>query len=100
MPTTLQANPRTVEQAREVAARIASDPAWFAETILGHSLWTAQGAILRAIARPRARVAVKCCHASLKTYSAAEAVLWATYVGGIWIRRVRTDLEDRVVVCV
>ena len=95
MPTTLQANPRTVEQAREVAARIASDPAWFAETILGHSLWTAQRAILRAIARPRARVAVKSCHASSKTYTAAEAVLWAPYAGGIAITTAPTDRQVR-----
>lgn len=38
---------------------------------------------MRAIAQPRARVAVKACHGSGKTFTAAEIVLWWTYTGGI-----------------
>ena len=35
--------------------------------------------ILRALNQPRAQVAVKACHASSKTFTAAEAVLWWVY---------------------
>lgn len=38
---------------------------------------------MRALAQPRARVAVKSCHGSGKTFTAAEIVLWWTYTGGI-----------------
>lgn len=73
------------EAARTVTDRIAADPVWFAETILGHNLWALQRQIMRAVAQRRARVAVKSCHASSKSFTAAELVLWAPYAGGIAI---------------
>ncbi len=51
------------------------DPVSFAEFYLNHKTWTGQREMLRAIARYH-RVAVKACHASSKTFSAAEATLW------------------------
>jgi phage terminase large subunit len=85
----------TLEQAREVTARIAADPVWFAEHILGHDVWGVPRAILTALAQPRARVAVKSCHASSKTFSAAEAVLWTPYAGGIAITTAPTARQVR-----
>ncbi len=75
----------TVEDAALVAGRIQNDPVWFAREMLGHDLWPVSEAILRALSKPRARVAVRGCHASSKTFSAAEAVLWTPYAGGIAI---------------
>jgi hypothetical protein len=40
---------------------------------------------MAALARPRARVAVKACHSSAKTYTAAEITLWWTATGGITV---------------
>jgi hypothetical protein len=73
------------DDAQVVAGRVASDPVFFARDILGHDLWPVSEAILRALSKPRARVAVKGCHASSKTFSAAEAVLWTPFAGGIAI---------------
>jgi hypothetical protein len=47
----------------------------FARGVLGHDPWSMQETILRAVAGQR-RVAVKACHSSAKTFTAAEAVLW------------------------
>lgn len=52
-----------------------SDPPVFAETVLGHDVWIKQAEILRAV-RDNQMVAVKACHASSKTFTAAEAVIW------------------------
>ena len=62
------------------------DPVKYARAILGHDLWPTQGEILQAITQ-HTRVAVKACHASSKTFAAAEAVLWwiARYKDGIAI---------------
>src|SRR6266511_3688892 len=51
------------------------DPVEIATRILGHDYWDTQAAILRATFQPSARVAVKGCHASSKTFAAADAVL-------------------------
>ena len=53
------------------------DPVWFAQHLLGDKpWWSTQIAIANAIAKPRARVAVKGCHSSSKTYTAAQLILW------------------------
>lgn len=52
------------------------DPVTFAREILGHDPWAMPEQIMRAVARPRSRVAVKACHSSGKTFSAAELVIW------------------------
>src|SRR4051812_36206621 len=55
--------------------RVIEDPSLFAQTILGHEVWSKQEEILQSVAR-YSRTAVKACHASSKTFSAAEVVLW------------------------
>src|SRR4030095_6950472 len=62
-----------------ILGEICLDPAAFARGFLGHDLWEMQEAILHSVAR-NPRTAVKACHASSKTFTAAEAVLW-------WIAR-------------
>jgi hypothetical protein len=53
------------------------DPVWFAQHMLGDKpWWSTQIAMANAIAKPRARVAVKGCHSSSKTYTAAQLILW------------------------
>lgn len=53
------------------------DPVQFSERVLRRDLWETQRAILRAVAaKPRSRTSIKSCHASGKTFDAADAVLW------------------------
>jgi phage terminase large subunit len=59
------------------------DPETFARDVLGHDPWPVPCTIMAAIAQPRARVAVKACHSSSKTFTAAEIVLWWVERGGI-----------------
>ncbi len=59
-------------------------PDLFARHILGQDTWGLQADILRAVAESR-RVAVKSCHSSGKTFTAADAVLW-------WISRYRDGI--------
>jgi hypothetical protein len=63
-----------LEKEREVL-RIVEDPSLFAEIMLGHQVWSKQHSILQSVAT-HPRTAVKACHASGKTFTAAEAVLW------------------------
>ena len=51
------------------------DPVRFVNYYLNHRTWAGQSEILRAVAA-HPRVAVKACHASSKTFTAAELVLW------------------------
>jgi hypothetical protein len=62
------------------------DPAAFAAGLLGHDLWETEVKILRSVAE-HDRTAVKACHASGKTFTAADAVMWWTtrYPDGIVI---------------
>ena len=60
------------------------DPVQFARVVLRHKTWSVQDRILRAISQKR-RVAVKACHASGKSYSAAEVALW-------WITRFQNGI--------
>ena len=55
--------------------RILEDPIRFAQCILRHTVWSKQLEILQSAAR-HTRTAVKACHASGKTFTAAEVVLW------------------------
>src|ERR1035437_7572045 len=55
--------------------RSLQDPVLFAKEMLCHETWSQQEAILRSVATHR-RTAVKACHASGKTFTAAEATLW------------------------
>jgi len=57
-------------------AAIIEDPVQFAREMLHHELWETQADILRAVAIPHSQTAVKACHSSSKTFTAAEATLW------------------------
>lgn len=74
----------TLERREAVATSLVhgrQDPVWFIEQMLRAPLWDTQQAIVRALfRRPRARVAVKACHASGKTFVAARAVLAFFYL--------------------
>lgn len=48
---------------------------------------------MAAMARPRARVAVKACHASGKTHTAADIALWWTCTGGITVTTAPTWVQ-------
>ena len=58
---------------------ILADPVGFTAAILGHHIWRIPAQILESLAKNR-HTAVKSCHASGKTFTAAEAVIW-------WITR-------------
>jgi len=51
------------------------DPVEFTRCAFGHEHWDVQTQILQSVAKNR-RTAVKACHASGKTFCAADAVLW------------------------
>lgn len=63
-----------------------ADPVAFARVCLGHKIWRGQARILRGVASNR-QTAVKACHGSSKTFTAAEALLW-------WLTR----FDDGIVV--
>lgn len=69
----------------ELADAIESSPAFFVREILGQDPWSMPERIMAALAKPRARVAVKACHSSAKTHTAAGITLWWTINGGIVI---------------
>src|SRR5712692_1251157 len=60
---------------QQEAVRVIQDPTRFASVMLGHYVWSQQCEILQSVAT-HARTAVKACHASGKTFTAAETVLW------------------------
>jgi hypothetical protein len=60
------------------------DPALYAEHVLRHDVWWTPAAVLRSVAQHQ-RTIVKACHASSKTFTAAEAVLW-------WITRFKDGI--------
>jgi len=51
------------------------NPVFFAEHALGHMTWSKQREILQSV-RNNKRTAVRACHGSSKTYTAAEAAVW------------------------
>jgi hypothetical protein len=53
-----------------------------AERLFGVDMWETPRAILDAVFRPRSRVAVKACHASSKTHTAALVIALTLYEGG------------------
>lgn len=55
--------------------QVIADPVSFSEGILNHNHWETAQKILRSVATHR-RTAVKACHASSKTFTAADAALW------------------------
>lgn len=85
--------PLSRDQATTILSRYQNDPAYFARIILGHDPWSTPLRIMEAIAQPRARVAVKACHGSSKTFTAAEIVLWWTLTGGVSITTAPTYFQ-------
>ena len=63
---------------------ILTDPALYAQHILRHDVWWTPANVLRSVAK-HPRTIVKACHASSKTFTAAEAVLW-------WITRFKDGI--------
>lgn len=62
--------------ARAALAGVIRDPVKFSRGILRLDPWETAARILTALAEPHARVAVKACHSSAKTFTAATASLW------------------------
>lgn len=62
-------------------SRIVADPAKLAGWAFGHDHWTTSAQIIRAMDRPNAKVIVKACHSSSKTFTAADVVLVALLKG-------------------
>lgn len=83
----------------EMVASLASvirDPVQYAQGILGHKVWDTPRQIMTALAHSRKhRVAVKACHASSKTFTAAELVLWwiTAHTNGIVVTTAPTWLQ-------
>lgn len=89
MPT-----PRTSRRTLERYQRGPEAPVRFAREILGHDPWDVPEAIMRAVTVPRSRTAVKACHSSGKTYTAAELALWwAAAVGGMCLTTAPTWIQ-------
>src|SRR4029450_13905799 len=88
---------RRAQRGQEVLAQLlGADQLFFAEAVLGHDLWSEQRQVLDELAQPNARVAIKACHASSKTYTAAESTLWAPYAGGIAITTATTGRQVKM----
>lgn len=73
MPTRTKRKPKLTELQSLGVTTI--DPIKFSTGLLGHDLWSKQREILQSIAT-QPRTAVKACHASSKTFTAADAALW------------------------
>lgn len=58
------------------------DPVRLSSWAFGHDHWSTSAEILRSTFQPHAKVAVKACHSSSKTFTAADAVLVALLAGG------------------
>lgn len=74
------------EDIRAVVRELHQDPVRYVKGILGHRVWQRQADILRSVS-VNARTSVKACHASSKSFTAAEAALW-------WI----THFEDGIAI--
>lgn len=66
----------------ELDRALLRDPVHLAERVLGHDHWELPQRVLRQLFVPNARVAIKACHASSKTFLAADAVILALLLGG------------------
>lgn len=81
MPAVLTAKKTTPKQ-----AAMLKTPVGFAKGTLGHSIWGIQGEIMMDVLSER-RIGVKSCHASGKTFTAADLAIWwvTTYSDGICV---------------
>ena len=88
-------SPELTSRERELR-EVIHDPVRFCQTILQDKpWWSVQTDIARAVEKPRARVAIKGCHSSSKTYTMAQLVLWfiTRYPDGIVITTAPTDRQ-------
>lgn len=76
---------------------IISDPVRFSHGILGYDTWEIPNQILRALSKPFARVAVKSCHASGKTFTGGLGVPWfmTRYTDSIVVTTAPTWIQVR-----
>ena len=83
---------------RERLREVIEDPVLFSRGILQHDPWDIPARIMRALNRPHARVAVKACHSSSKTFTAASVVLWwlARYSDGMVVTTAPTYSQVRL----
>lgn len=65
----------TKDEVKAFTDRIAADPIWFVENVLKNHLWEKEKEILLSV-RDNATTAVRSCHASGKSYTAARVVVW------------------------
>jgi hypothetical protein len=77
MPSSQSRKNKTNETEAKIGqlAEAIRDPSRFAEVMLRVDLWAKQHEILQSVAK-HPRTAVKACHASGKTFTAAVATLW------------------------
>lgn len=78
-----------------VSAPAGFDPAKLAEFVFGHDHWPVISDVMRAVMQPHARVAVKGCHASGKTFGVGDLILVALLAGGDVITTAPTDDQVR-----
>lgn len=64
-----------LEAMADIGERYRDDPVFFVHHALGHYTWSKQRDVLRAV-RDHKFTAVRACHGSSKTYTAAELVVW------------------------
>jgi hypothetical protein len=85
----------TQAEAAAIYRKSESDPVWFVREVLGNDPWEIPSQIMRAVAVPRARVAVRSCHASGKTHTSARIVIWWVATGGVAISTAPTWTQTR-----
>lgn len=84
----------------EITDPVLLDPILFASKILRDKpWWSTQIEMARALEQPRARVAIKGCHSSSKTYTAAQLILWfiTRYDDGIAIDTAPGERQVKVI---
>lgn len=72
---------------------IINNPMFVPQDCIGHDHWPIAERMIRAISKPRARVAVKACHASSKTFTAADIFYSFILSGGSVVTTSSTWLQ-------
>lgn len=91
---------RTLVEVEELGASdVVDDPVEYVHKVLHDETWPTQELLLRALLK-HDRIAVKACHASSKTFSAAELTLWwlARYDDGIVVTTAPTFDQVRLLI--
>lgn len=71
----METNQATIEVYETLLEGYKEDPVFFVEHALGHKTWSKQREILRSV-RDNDNTAVRACHGSSKTFTAAEIAVW------------------------